>query len=304
MAAPSRPRPLAETVALVALAVVVAVGLAYLLRFALSPSRPIRGRASFGRPSEDDSDDTAASSDQATETTARPPAAEEATVEEATVEEATAAGATVEEATVEEATVEEATVEEATAAEPEAEPQPQAPTRPRRRLRGLLGWLIYLGVILGAIVLGPTALGWALGSEYPMATISSGSMWPALKEGDVVLLKGADSIDDVKVGDIIAFRHVDGFAIHRIARIEGEQITTRGDANTREDEPIQIEAVIGKVPTIAGTTARIPYLGNISFLLAPLMNSTADPGQPPQTATEGADLPSGEPEPVSPRGGP
>ena len=251
MAAASRPRPLAATVAVMALAVVVAVGLSYLLRFALGPSRPIRRRASFGRPSEDDSD-------RATETTARPPAAEGVAVEEET-----AAGA-----------------EEPTAG-------PQDPARPRRRLRGLLGWLIYLGIIVGAIVLGPTILGSALGSEYPMATISSGSMWPALKEGDVVILKGVDSVDDVKVGDIVAFRHGEGFAIHRIVSIEGEQITTKGDANTREDEPIQVEAVIGKVPTIVGTTARIPYLGNMSFLLGPLLNSTEDPGQPPQTATEG-----------------
>lgn len=259
MAAASRPRPLAATVALVALAVVVAVGLTYLLRYALGPGRLVRGRAPRDRRSLGNSDSTTRTDDRTMEETPRLSAAEGAAVAEAM-----AAGAE----------------------EPVAEPQ--APARPRRRLRGLLGWAVYLGVIVGAIVLGPTALGWALGSEYPMATISSGSMWPALKEGDVVLLKGVDSIDDVKVGDIIGFRHQDGFAIHRIASIEGDQITTKGDANTREDEPIEVEAVIGKVPTIAGTTARIPYLGNISFLIGPLFNQTDDPGQPAQTASEGA----------------
>ncbi len=253
MAAASRPRPLAATVALVAFAVVLAVGLAYLLRFALGPSRPIRGRASFGRPSEDDVDGTVASSDLAAEATARPSAAEGA------VEEATAAAAAAEEAVAE----------------------PQAPARPRRRLRGLLGWAVYLGVIVGAIVLGPTALGWALGSEYPMATISSGSMWPSLKEGDVVLLKGVDSIDDVKVGDIIAFRHEGGLAIHRIASIEGEQITTQGDANSKQDAPITFDDVIGRAVEVGGRLARVPYLGHLAELLGPVVGTaTEDPGQP------------------------
>jgi signal peptidase I len=220
------PRPLAATVALVALAVGVAVGLT--------------DRQNLGN-----SDSTTRAGDKATETTPRPSAAEGSALAAAAVAEETIA-------------------------------EPQAPPKPRRRFRDLLGWAVYLGVIVGAIVLGPTALGWALGSEYPMAAISSGSMWPALKEGDVVLLKGVDSIEDVKVGDIIAFRHREGFAIHRIASIEGAQITTKGDANTREDQPIEIEDVIGKVPTIAGTTARIPYLGNISFLLGPLLNQTDD----------------------------
>ncbi len=252
MAAASRPRPLAATVALVALAVVVAVGLAYLLRFALGPSRPIRGRASFGRPSEDDADGTVASSDQAAETTPRPSAAEGSAVEEATT---------------------------AAAEEPVAEPQ--APAKPRRRLRGLLAWAVYLGIIVGAIVLGPTVLGWALDTDHPMATISSGSMWPALKEGDVVLLRGVDSAEDLKVGNIIAFRHEGGLAIHRIVSIEGEQITTRGDANTRQDDPIAFDDVIGRAVEVGGRLARVPYLGHLAELLGPVVGTaTEDPGQP------------------------
>ncbi len=225
--------------------------LTYLLGHAVGSPRPLRSRAPSPRPHEDDGDDRAAEP-------APPPSAAEGLAEE-----------------------------EAAAEEPEGERQPAA--RPRSRLRGLLGWAVYLAVIVGAIVLGPTALGWALGSEYPMAAISSGSMWPALKEGDVVFLKGVDGVEDVEVGDIVAFHHEGGFAIHRVARIEGEQITTKGDANTREDAPIEIGDVIGKVLTIGGTTARIPYLGNISFLLAPLMNRTEElPDQPPEAPSAGA----------------
>ena len=249
MAAPSRPRPLATTVALVALAVVVAVGLTYLLRFALGPGRLVRGGASRHRRSLGNSDGTTRTEDRTMEETPRLSASEGAAVAEA-----------------------------AAAEEPAAEPQ--APAKPRHRLRGLLGWVVYLAVIVAAIVLGPTVLGAALGTEYPMAAISSGSMWPELKVGDVVLLKGVDTIDDVKVGDIVAFRHEKGFAIHRIASIDGDQITTRGDANTKMDEPIQIENVIGKVPTVAGLLVKVPYVGNLSFLLGPLLNKTNEAAAP------------------------
>ena len=177
------------------------------------------------------------------------------------------------------AAVAEAPVDEAPVAE-ESVAEPRVPARSWRWLRGPLGWVVYLGIIVGAVVLGPTVLGAALGSEYPMAAISSGSMWPELKVGDVVLLKGVDSIDDVKVGDIVAFRHEKGFAIHRIAGIEGDQITTKGDANTKTDEPIQIENVIGKVPTVAGLLVKVPYVGNLSFLLGPLLNKTNEAAAP------------------------
>ena len=249
MTAASRPRPLATTVALVAFTVVVAVGLSYLLRFALGPEKLVRDRAPRHRRSRGNRDSITRTEDRSMEETTRLAAVAEAPVDEAPVAEESVA-------------------------------EPRVPARSWRWLRGPLGWVVYLGIIVGAVVLGPTVLGAALGSEYPMAAISSGSMWPELKVGDVVLLKGVDTIDDVKVGDIVAFRHEKGFAIHRIAGIEGDQITTKGDANTKTDEPIQIENVIGKVPTVAGLLVKVPYVGNLSFLLGPLLNKTNEAAAP------------------------
>lgn len=160
---------------------------------------------------------------------------------------------------------------------------PDSEESPRRlqRLRGPAGWAIYLAIIIGAILFGPSALGWALNSDYPLATISSNSMWPALKEGDIVLLRGVDSPEDLDIGDIVAFRHGEGLAIHRVVEIDGFEITTRGDANTRLDDPIAFENVIGKVQTVGGYLARIPYLGHLSFILGPLVNATVESAEPP-----------------------
>ncbi len=258
----ARPRPPAATVALVALAVVVAVGLTYLVGLALGGLRPIRGRASFGPPSEDDADGTVVTSDQAAETAPRLSAAEGAAV------------------------AEEPVAEEPVAEESEAE-VPEAPAKPRHRLRGLAGWVVYLAVIIAAIALGPRIMGWALDTDHPIATVSGDSMWPALKQGDLVLLKGVSGIDELKVGDIIGFRHADGVAIHRITRIEGDEIIARGDANFRDDPPVGIEDVVGKVPTILGGTARIPYLGHITSLLGPLSSNELAGG--PSTADDQGD---------------
>ncbi len=145
-----------------------------------------------------------------------------------------------------------------------------------------MGWAIYLVIIAGAILLGPRIMALALDSQYPMAAVSGNSMWPALKQGDMVFLEGVSSVDELKLRDIIAFRHTRGMAIHRIVSIEGGEITTRGDANFREDPPVTIEDVIGKVPTVAGRPAKIPYLGYVSFVLGPLTRHTDDVAAPSQ----------------------
>ena len=163
--------------------------------------------------------------------------------------------------------------------EPAVSPRPSP--APPGRLRALLGWASYLVVIIGAIWLGPRVLALVLDTQHPLATVSSGSMWPEIKEGDVVLLEGVDGIDGLHVGDVIAFRHDGGLAIHRIVRIDGEQLTTRGDANTREDNPISFDDVIGRAVEVQGRLVRVPYLGYLAKLLGPIVGtSTDDPGSP------------------------
>lgn len=140
----------------------------------------------------------------------------------------------------------------------------------RRRFRPRAGtalsWLLYLALVVGAIVSIPRALNWALDTPQPLAAVSGSSMWPTLHKGDLVLLKGVDDVEDLQVGDIIAFRQERGFSIHRIVNMEGETITTRGDGNFAEDPPTTIDAVMGKVPKVRGRLARVPLLGNLSLI--------------------------------------
>jgi signal peptidase I len=162
-------------------------------------------------------------------------------------------------------------------------------TKEKSRLRRVLSWAVYIGIILLVIVFTPRILSWALGTQYPMASVTSSSMWPTLKKGDLVFLKGVDKPEDLEVGDIIGFELDDGgFAIHRVVRVDGDRITTKGDANRDEDPAIDFDRVIGRVPKIAGRLVKVPYLGNLGILVGPLFGSkTSDGGTLSQPVFEG-----------------
>ena len=117
-----------------------------------------------------------------------------------------------------------------------------------------------------ALILGIIA--WS-GMLTPLMAVSSGSMHPALSEGDLVLVRGV-SAEQVRAGDIIAFDvpasyrgTVQSPVIHRVIEkiVDGGEVRfkTKGDANSSED-PWEVPA-----GNIRGEyLARVPLLG---FLL-------------------------------------
>lgn len=146
-----------------------------------------------------------------------------------------------------------------------------------KKTKKTIGWVIYV-VVLVALVLGvPKGLAYILDTEYPMASITSGSMWPTLKKGDLVLIKGIDGKDELKVGDIVVYRNplknseqIQSFTIHRIEKMRKNNLITKGDANNVSDNPVKYEDVIGKALTIKNKVVRIPYLGGAGVLLQKL----------------------------------
>ncbi|MBI5079491.1 signal peptidase I [Candidatus Wolfebacteria bacterium] len=127
----------------------------------------------------------------------------------------------------------------------------------------LINLIIYI-VIIGGVVFGfPRALSWYLDTPYPMAAITSGSMWPVLKEGSLVFIQSVKK-EDIKIGDIVVYRNNKGFTIHRVAELRENDLTTKGDANFQKDAPVKYEDVIGRTLTILGKPVAIPYLGMIS----------------------------------------
>lgn len=181
------------------------------------------------------------------------------------------------------ATKVEPSAEEVLATSEEGPPTGQvgAAARALELLRGIAGLALYAVFIAGAIYLVPRLLARVLDTEHPMAAVTSQSMYPALKRGDLVFIEGVDRAVDLNVGEIIAFETDNGFGIHRIVRVAGETITTKGDANFVEDEPIEFDQVIGRAVTVRGRLAKVPYLGNLPLFFRETSDGNVGQAEPP-----------------------
>lgn len=135
-------------------------------------------------------------------------------------------------------------------------------------MKKLLKILIDIGMYVGIVVVllwgVPAGLSKALHTPYPMASITSGSMWPALKTGDLILIQGVRK-QDLKTGDVVVWQNERGFTIHRIVTLADDYVITKGDANFDPDKPVTYKDIIGRALVIHGMFARIPYVGLISM---------------------------------------
>ena len=129
-----------------------------------------------------------------------------------------------------------------------------------KKVKSIIGWILYLALLVGLVWGVPRGLVYLLKTDYPMASITSGSMWPALKKGDFILIKGIDSREEIMMGDIVVYQNPKGFTIHRVVKMNEETLVTKGDANNVEDTPVRYEEIVGKALTINNKTFRIPLL--------------------------------------------
>ena len=74
--------------------------------------------------------------------------------------------------------------------------------------------------------------------------VKTGSMEEKIHAGDYILILKKDTY---KVGDVVTYTSGNGFITHRIVKIKGNIITTKGDANNTEDKNIDINKIVGKV---------------------------------------------------------
>ena len=74
--------------------------------------------------------------------------------------------------------------------------------------------------------------------------VKTGSMEAKIHVGDYILILKEKSYD---VGDVVTYTSNNGFITHRIIKIDGDKVTTKGDANNTEDETISSKIIIGKV---------------------------------------------------------
>ena len=151
--------------------------------------------------------------------------------------------------------------------------------------KNVISWLLVIVIVAGAIFGIPRLLVSTMGIDSPLLTVISGSMWPQLSRGDVVLVKKT-SLAEINVGTVIVFRHEGGLAVHRVISFNGSVITTKGDANPVADDPISYSDVVGRVPVLAGRLVKIPWVGNIALTMNPQSGQLGEPAPPPANIGE------------------
>jgi len=136
-----------------------------------------------------------------------------------------------------------------------------------KKVKKIIGWIVYIAILFGLVFGTPKLLVYVLDTDYPMASITSGSMWPSLKKGDLVVIKGVKNKEDIAMGDIVVYINPKGFTIHRVIELKENTLITKGDANNVADSPIKYEEVIGKALVYKDKIVKIPKIGQISLLI-------------------------------------
>ena len=134
----------------------------------------------------------------------------------------------------------------------------------------LLCAVLYTAVFFVAVkIQNPNAVPMPFG--FGASLVLSGSMEPEISTDDLVFVKRAD---ELHVGDLVLYNTGGSNVLHRITKIDGDIITTQGDANNTEDKPISASVVlgvyIGKVPSggkIIRFVTNPPFVMAVVFLL-------------------------------------
>lgn len=126
--------------------------------------------------------------------------------------------------------------------------------------------LAVIGLILGVNVYFANASGIG-GNHLPMpfgygiANVLSGSMEPTFSKGALLLVKEEKQAEP---GQIVVYQSGQELIVHRVIRIEGNLVTTKGDANEAADPVFDASQIKGVV------VGWIPFLGSlVSFLKTP-----------------------------------
>ena len=107
-----------------------------------------------------------------------------------------------------------------------------------------------------------------VGNQLPMpfgygwAVVLSGSMEPAISVDDLIIVSEKTPYT---VGDTVVYQQGNMLVVHRVTAIEGDMVTTQGDANNVADAPINKNAIKGTVVAV------LPKVGLlVSFVRTPI----------------------------------
>ena len=109
-------------------------------------------------------------------------------------------------------------------------------------------------------LVGLVAYAWSNGVRF--YAVESGSMSPAMGQGDLVIDLPTTATTTYRVGDIITFHPTPGYTTtHRIVAVDAGGISTKGDANPSPDlGQIQPSSIVGRVVAV------VPFGGYVATI--------------------------------------
>ena len=93
---------------------------------------------------------------------------------------------------------------------------------------------------------------------YGWAVVLTGSMEPAINAGDLIIVS---ENKPYSINDTVVYQDGSMLVVHRVIDINGDMVTTRGDANNATDAPISADAVKGTVIAV------VPKVGVLVSLI-------------------------------------
>ena len=138
-------------------------------------------------------------------------------------------------------------------------------------------WLLRSLYMFLALILLSAAVQRVQGKPVPTilgcgaAVVQTGSMEPAIPTGSLILIQNTKNY---KVGDIVTYLDKRNIAVtHRIVAVNGDMITTQGDANNAKDRPFEADQIIGKVQFTIPSIGRIlvPTMICVSLILTAVL---------------------------------
>lgn len=122
-------------------------------------------------------------------------------------------------------------------------------------IKNIICWILIVVLVFTLVVFFTARINGSTPSVfgYSIYRVSSGSMEPELKVGDIILDKVVDNPEDLKVGDVITFKsddYGDLLVTHKVIKAPYDDngklmLQTKGVANELEDKPISIDKVKG-----------------------------------------------------------
>lgn len=127
--------------------------------------------------------------------------------------------------------------------------------------------------IFAALFCGLRAL---LGVDQPFMVVVGNSMYPTLKDGDLIVVRGVDP-STLAVGDIVVYRSPNDprtMIVHRIVEVvsrEPPAFRTKGDNRAKPDSWLVTgDMIVGQVVAV------LPYLGIVPRILQPILRPPAN----------------------------